>query len=69
MKYNWIYIFFILSILIYLFMNTNTTVENFTPTIRKLYRPYVRKSRIYYQYMYNKNTQFIFNIFRKYGII
>jgi len=69
MKYNWIYIFFILSILIYLFINNNTTVENFTPTIRKLYRPYVRKSRIYYQDMYNKNTQFVFNIFRKYGII
>ena len=69
MKY-FIYIFFlILIIIIFSYVNSLQSVENFTPVIRELYIPIVRHARVTSEGFYNKTTSNISNLFRKFGIM
>jgi len=43
--------------------------ETFTPNIKQFYRPYIRNTRIISENFYNKHTNNIQNLFRKFGII
>ena len=61
--------FLILIILVFSYINSQETVEAFTPKLREMYRPYVRNTRIYYTNFYNKTKNRISNLFRKIGIL
>ena len=69
MKYLAYYIFFSLIVLFFAYFNSLHTVESFTPKIKELYRPYVRKARIFSENFYTKQKNNISNLFRKFGII
>jgi hypothetical protein len=71
MKYLLIYFCLIIIILVNIGLYTiNYKIsEPFTPGIRKIYRPYIRNSRIFYQNTYNKYRQHTSNLFKKFGII
>jgi hypothetical protein len=67
---NFIYIFFLIFIIIiFSYVNSLQSVENFTPVIRELYRPIVRHARMTSEGFYNKTTSNISNLFRKFGIM
>jgi hypothetical protein len=61
--------FLFLIIVAFAYINSLQSIENFTPEIRKLYRPHVRKIRVYSEGFYNKTTTNISNLFRKFGIM
>jgi hypothetical protein len=63
------YLFFIIIVVIFAYVNSLQDVEPFTPKIRELYRPYVRNARIIGEGFYNKQQNNISNLFRKFGII
>jgi len=69
MKYLVYYCFFILVILTFAYFNSLPDVEDFTPGIREVYRPYVRNVRILGEGFYIKQKNNIFNLFRKFGIM
>ena len=69
MKYLMYYLFFIIIVVIFAYVNSLQDVEPFTPKIRELYRPYVRNARIIGEGFYNKQQNNISNLFRKFGII
>lgn len=58
-----------LIILFFAYVNSSRNVENFTPKIREMYRPYVRNARIIKDGFYNNSYSSISNLFRKFGII
>ena len=69
---NLIYInilFFILLILITFLKIYYSENEAFTPYLRKMYRPYIRKARITTEGLYVKHGTNFQNILRKFGII
>jgi hypothetical protein len=66
---NYILLFLIITICLYVSSNANTYSEGFTPKIREFYRPYVRNSRIFSESLYNKHKTNVTNLFRKFGII
>jgi hypothetical protein len=70
---NIIYYFFInLTIIIMFFLFTKSlfsSIEKFTPSMRCVYRPIVRNTRIISEEFYNKTTSNISNLFRKFGIM
>ena len=61
--------FLILIIIIFAYVNSLQSVENFTPAIRELYRPIIRNARVTSEGFYNKTTSNISNLFRKFGIM
>ena len=69
MNYMYYYIFLLLIIIISLYSSLiKNTQENFTPGIRRLYRPYVRTARIFSE-NYFKDSNNKFNSFlRKVGL-
>ena len=69
MKYLVYYCFFILVIVTFAYFNSLPDVEDFTPGIREVYRPYVRNVRILGEGFYIKQKNNIFNLFRKFGIM
>jgi len=69
MKYLMYYLFFIIIVVVFAYFNSLHDVENFTPKIRELYRPYVRNARIIGEGFYTQHKNNISNIFRKFGII
>jgi hypothetical protein len=70
MKYLYFYICFLIFIIcIFAYFNVKQSVEAFTPKIRSLYRPYIRKARIMSKNMYDKTSSNVSNIFRKTGLI
>lgn len=79
MKYFIYNCFLFVTILLFiLFIYYNTihnaeekveTVENFTPYMRHIYRPYIRKARIIGEGFYVDQKINITNLFRKFGII
>jgi hypothetical protein len=69
MNYFIYYCFLIFIVLIFSYINSTNTIENFTPKIRELYRPIVRNTRIITENFYNRQKTNISNIFRKFGII
>ena len=67
---HFIYICFLfLFVVSFAYVNSLHAVENFTPHIRKIYRPHVRNVRVYSEGFYNKTTTHISNLFRKFGIM
>lgn len=61
--------FFFLIVIIFSYINSLHIVENFSPKINELYRPYVRNARIISEGFYNKTNTNISNLFRKFGIM
>lgn len=59
----------ILIIIVVSYVNSLQYVEEFTPKIKKMYRPYVRNARVIGEGFYNKSTSNISNLFRKFGIM
>jgi hypothetical protein len=46
-----------------------SSVETFIPSIKSIYRPIVRNTRIIGEGFYNKSTSDFTNLFRKFGIM
>jgi uncharacterized protein YggT (Ycf19 family) len=68
MKNFWLYLFLIILITFCLQFNNNN-YENFTPFMRKMYRPHIRKARIMSENIY-ENYQNNVNVFlKKYNIL
>jgi hypothetical protein len=67
---NLIYNFFLFLIVVtFAYVNSLHSLENFTPNMRKIYRPHIRDIRIYSEGFYNKTSTDISNLFRKFGIM
>jgi hypothetical protein len=49
--------------------NDNIILENFTPKIREMYRPLVRNARLGSEYVYNKHSSNMSNLFRRVGLL
>jgi hypothetical protein len=61
--------FLFLIVIIFAYINSLHTVENFMPKIKEMYRPYVRDARVIGEGFYNNSTSDISNLFRKFGIM
>ena len=63
-------VFFVLIVLVFAYINTQNIIqiETFTPKIRQMYRPIVRNTRVFGEGFYNKTTNNISTLFRRYGI-
>lgn len=61
--------FLFLIVVAFAYVKSQQSIENFTPEIRKLYRPHVRKARVFSEGFYDKTTTDISNLFRKFGIM
>ena len=68
MKYL-LYKFLVVVIIIFAYINSLHNVEEFTPKIKEMYRPYVRHARIFGEDIYNTSSSNISNLFRKFGIM
>ena len=67
---NFIYIcFLILVIVFFSYINSLPSVEHFTPNIRQIYRPILRKTRLISEGFYNKTTSYMSNFLRKLKIL
>jgi len=69
MKYFLYNSILVIIILLFAYYNTVSSVEQFTPSIKSIYRPIVRNTRIIGEGFYNKTTSNISNLFRKFGIM
>ena len=71
MKYFWLYICLILIITFCLYFNNNNNnnYENFTPFMRKMYRPHLRNARLMSENLYTKYKNNIIVLLRKYYIL
>jgi len=71
MKYLFYYIFFIIIVFIFAYVNSMTPPkeEAFTPKMRELYRPYIRNVKHISEGFYNSQKQNVSNLFRKFGIM
>jgi hypothetical protein len=67
MKNIWLYIFLI--IIIAWGVNYNNTYENFTPYMRKIYRPHIRNVRLLSENIYTKYKNNVIVFLRKYNIL
>ena len=67
--YNYIFVVILIFVCINIVYYLEERKEAFTPTIRELYRPYVRNVRILSEGFYNTSSSNISNLFRKYGIL
>jgi len=63
------YLFLLIVVVVFAYFNSLQDIEQFTPKIREMYRPYVRNARIAGEDLYNKHTNNITNLFRKVGIM
>jgi len=72
MKYNYykyIFIFGFLFLILLLYVNSLQNVEEFTPYMRTIYRPYVRNMRIVSEgFISNQKLKFV-NFLRKIRIL
>jgi hypothetical protein len=72
MKYNYykyIFIFCLLFLIFILYVNSLQHVEDFTPYMRTIYRPYMRNVRIVSEgFISNQKLKFV-NFLRKIGIL
>lgn len=69
MKYFLYNSILIIIILLFAYYNTISSIETFTPSIKEIYRPIARNTRIIGEGFYNKTTSNITNLFRKFGIM
>ena len=68
MNYFKHYVFLRLLSLVFAYINTPNVIEKFTPKIRQMYRPFVRNTRVAGEGFYNKTTNNISTLFRRFGI-
>lgn len=68
MEYFMYYCFLCVVIFIFAYFNS-LPKEGFTPSIRKWYRPYVRKARLMGTSLYNRHKLKTHNFFRKMQIL
>jgi len=70
MKYLYIYILLIFVILFFAYYNSVQSIskENFTPHIRRLYRPYIRQARLFTESFHNHINGHINRLIRKTGL-
>ena len=61
-------IFLFLIIFFSLYSSSQNTQENFTPGIRRLYRPYVRSARIYSESFFKDTNNQVYSFLRKVGL-
>ena len=61
-------IFFILIIIFSLYSSPQNTQENFTPAIRRLYRPYVRSTRLLSESFFKDTNNQVNSFLRKVGL-
>ena len=61
--------FLFLIVVSFAYINSLHSSENFTPNMRKIYRPHIRQIRVYSEGFYNKTSTNISNLFRKFGIM
>jgi hypothetical protein len=59
----------VIIIILFSYYNTISSVEPFIPSIKSIYRPIVRNTRIIGEGFYNKSTSHVTNLFRKFGIM
>lgn len=64
-----LYIIIVTVIFVFIIFSTSNTEEGFTPYMRKIYRPYIRKARIVTENFYETNTNNVNILFRKFGIV
>jgi hypothetical protein len=69
MKYFLYNSILVIIILLFAYYNTVSSIEPFTPSIKSIYRPIVRNTRVIGEGFYNKTTSNITNLFRKFGIM
>jgi hypothetical protein len=69
-----LYLFLIFVILFFAYYNTYTgsekqqeSIENFTTHIRRFYRPYVRRARVYTEHFYNHAQGHVNRVLKKTG--
>jgi hypothetical protein len=60
---------FVFIILVSMYNVYNETHEGFTPSIREVYRPYIRNARIKAEELYTKHKINLHNILRKFEIM
>jgi hypothetical protein len=68
MNFYCICIFLLLIIFFCLYSSSQNTQENFTPAIRRMYRPYVRSARIYSESFFKDSNNSINSFLRKVGL-
>jgi hypothetical protein len=61
--------FSLFIIIINILFIRSDSAEGFTPKMREMYRPYVRKIRVYSENFYNKTIENVSTFFRKTGIL
>jgi hypothetical protein len=69
MKYFLYNSILVIIILLFSYYNTVSSIEPFTPSIKSIYRPIVRNTRIIGEGFYNKTKSSATNLFRKFGIM
>jgi hypothetical protein len=69
MKYLMYYCFFIIVIIIFAYFNSLHDVEGFTPKLKEMYRPYIRRARMHIEGFYNKQKKHVSNLLKKIGIV
>lgn len=67
--YNYCLIGFVLFLMIIIGFVTIENAEGFTPSIRQMYRPYLRRGRIIGEGFLGEQKINITNLFRKFGIM
>jgi hypothetical protein len=70
MKYIYFYYILLLSIIFFFaYLNSrHVNKENFTPYIRQMYRPYVRRARILTESFYDRTNEHVGRVLRKTGL-
>jgi len=63
------YLFLLIIILFFSYINSQNTIEQFTPAIRKIYHPVMRNARIFTEGFYNKQKNNVTNLFRRFGLV
>ena len=62
-------LFLMIIVVIFAYINSQKILEKFTPGIRQMYRPYVRKARMTYNNLYDTTANQASNLFRRIGLI
>ena len=71
MKYLYYYCLFVFIILLFAYINSYSFVskkEPFTSNVRELYRPIIRKTRLFTEGFYDKTKKNIDELFYKFGL-
>ncbi len=70
MKNFIIILLLLLSIVVFLHFYQKLTIqEGFTPALRRIYRPYLRRARVTTESFYSNKSTDISNMFRRFGIM